>query len=379
MINSNEKPIWQFVALDQFSVPMQQTSKYLHNRRKTLWQWLHRTAIDNRSDKPEAYDSSSSRYLAEIIPEWGWAEAVPAMETALEPWLMLDTPPSLVQAIVGAPHSRTSDILRHCAGKRGWHIVEAPEPHEILTGGESWLQKLPENNVAPLVIPNLERCYLRHPDGLMLLRRFIEWLRVTRPRCVIGCNSWSWAYLSKVAQLTSICPSPLTLAPFDKVRLEQWLRKPAMETGINEIPSDFLEYLALSSRGNAGVAWAIWYYSFVSCAKAGIEVPAYKSTDNLSKESAVAVFTRLKLPLLPPEVGKADAFVLHTIVLHGCLLFRLFPEILGLPVDDLAGCVHRLSAAHLIEVKEEALQVTVLGYPAVREFLSEEGFFLDVL
>lgn len=380
MVDSNEKPIWQFVALEHFSVPRQQTSKSLHNKRKTLWQWLHRTATGDNSNKPEqVYDSSSLPYLAEIIPEWDWAAAVPAMETAMETWLITDTPPSLVQAVVGAPHSKTSDMLCHCAGKHGWHIVEAPEPEAILTGGESWLQKLPEDSIAPLVIPNLERCYLRHPDGLILLRRFMEWLRVNRPRCVIGCDSWSWAYLSKVAQLASICPSPLTLAPFDKVHLEQWLRKPAMEAGISEIQPDFLENLAVSSRGNPGVAWAIWHYNCVSCAKAGMGVPAQKTADTSSQESALRVFANLKLPHLPRGAGKAEAFVLHTILLHGCLALRLLPEMLDLPADDVAGCVRRLSAAHLIEAREEVLQVTALGYPEVREFLSKEGFPLDVL
>ena len=152
-----------------------------------------------------------------------------------------------------------------------------------------------------------------------------------------------------------------------------------MEAGISEIQPDFIENLAVSSRGNPGVAWAIWYYNCVSCAKAGMAVPAQKTRDTSSQESCVAMFTRLKLPLPPPGVGKADAFVLHTILLHGCLLFRLFPEILGLPADELAGCVRRLTAAHLLEIREEVLQVTALGYPAVREFLSKEGFSLDVL
>ncbi len=66
MINSNEKTIWQFVTLEQFSVPKQQTSKSLHSKWKTLWQWLRQTAIGNHSPKPEkTYDSSSLRYLAE--------------------------------------------------------------------------------------------------------------------------------------------------------------------------------------------------------------------------------------------------------------------------------------------------------------------------
>ena len=160
MIIGNEKPTWQFVALEQFSVPDQQTTQSLHHRWNPLWQWLHRAA----KGKPEqTYDPSSSRYLDDIIPEWDWAEAVPAMEEALEPGLITDKPPYLAQTIVGAPYSKIPDMLQHYARKHGWHVVEAPEPDEILTGGESWLQKLPEGSVAPLVIPNLESsiCVIR--------------------------------------------------------------------------------------------------------------------------------------------------------------------------------------------------------------------------
>jgi hypothetical protein len=48
-------------------------------------------------------------------------------------------------------------------------------------------------------LPNLEKCYLRHPSGLNTVRHFFTELRSGGlGRGIIGCDSWAWFYLKHV-------------------------------------------------------------------------------------------------------------------------------------------------------------------------------------
>ena len=100
----------------------------------------------------------------------------------------------------------------------------------ILTGGQDWLTQLEEDD-EPLVLPHLEHCFLRHYDGLTLLRRLLDHIFSRSRRWLVGCDSWAWAYLSKALKVDTVFPTPFILEAFDQERLKIWFQQLATESG----------------------------------------------------------------------------------------------------------------------------------------------------
>ena len=76
----------------------------------------------------------------------------------------------------------------------------SPPPYEaVLSGDDRWLADLGEPG-GPWVLPELERCFLRHAAGLSLVRKVLERAASGHLAAgLIGCDSWAWAYLQRAA------------------------------------------------------------------------------------------------------------------------------------------------------------------------------------
>lgn len=133
-----------------------------------------------------------------------WDEALNGLDRAVRPWLDADDPEPAVRVAAGPPCSGTAQVVTRWATQRGWRLIEAPSPEHLLNGGGDWLGQVTQGPDTPLAIPRLERCFLRHHVGIHPLRRLLEWLSTDRRRCLIGCDSWALAYLSKAMQIDSI-------------------------------------------------------------------------------------------------------------------------------------------------------------------------------
>jgi hypothetical protein len=68
------------------------------------------------------------------------------------------------------------------------------------------------------MLPELQRCFLRRPDGLALVRRLFHRMQAGElGPGIIGTDSWSWAFLARAA-----CTRPsvtLAIKAFDYQRL----------------------------------------------------------------------------------------------------------------------------------------------------------------
>ncbi|WP_299310510.1 hypothetical protein [uncultured Halomonas sp.] len=69
--------------------------------------------------------------------------------------------------------------------------------------------------------PRLERCFLRHAEGLAGVRRLVEQALAGRlGPGIIGCDSWAWAYLQHTLALPE--GQAFTLQPFDGADLDRY-------------------------------------------------------------------------------------------------------------------------------------------------------------
>ncbi|MCG2770779.1 MAG: hypothetical protein L6277_01655 [Desulfobacterales bacterium] len=349
-------------------------------------------------------------------PDPDWSAPLAAMTAVLDSWLDAKVPGSSNQIFVGPPYHGTSEILTAWAQARDWRLVSAPAPEMILTGGQEWLTQLEEDN-EPLVLPHLEHCYLRHYDGLTLLRRLLDHIISQSRRWLVGCDSWAWAYLSKALKVDTVFPTPFILEAFDQERLKIWFQQLAaasgedtfvfrqLDSGKYVLPpaagdeascdqsqgaaaesSGFLKNVAAYSRGIPGIAREVWRrsFGFVNTTKEDgeeidTEAPA-AGDDNSAYPIWVKPWSQLKLPGFPGQRASIGLLmVLHTLLIHGGLWSRILPELLPLSPMEILEYLYLLEASGLVESDQGFWRVTPAGYPVVRQMLQSEGYLTDAI
>lgn len=417
---TEERPeaLWRFIPLAQFEAerPQEPTQEAVRHGLQALWQRLS----GNRSAQTEAETPEEARSLKSApqgmmdmaVPRAEWAKVGGAgLDEALGGWLEQK---SGSQAIVGGPASGVDEMVRAWAQDQGLRVLTPPGPQTLLSD-EDWLGDWLGQQVAEgegdgqrVILPGLERCFLRHADGLEGVRRLLDLIWQDRITCLLTCDSWAWAYLNRVVQIEAILPAPLTLAPLDATALTVWFRELAERhepqnltfrqatNGRPVLPSapagqeaddnavktdrDFLIHLAARSRGNPGVARAIWRES--------LQVNSAEEVKSKAQEEAAAdrgytmwvnPWAKLSLPSLPSSADREAAQVLHTLLLHNGLSAELLADLLPLGRAKVMQIIQQLRAARLVASEAGRWTITPLGYPAVRTFLGREGFLADVL
>ena len=151
--------------------------------------------------------------------------------------------------------------------------------------------------------------------------------------------------------------------------------------------SSFLKNVAAYSRGIPGIAWAVWRRSFgfvdttAEDAKRATErSPRRLRMVNSAYPIWVKPWSQLNLPGFPiqrPSLGLL--MVLHTLLIHGGLWSRIFPELLPLSPMEILEYLYLLEASGLVESDQGFWRVTPAGYPAVRQALQSEGYLTDAI
>jgi hypothetical protein len=355
--------------------------------------------------------------LDQAVARPDWHVLAQAVREALKDWLAVDEPDCRMQVIVAAPHSGVQEALTLYGISEQWRVIEPPGPEHILEGGGDWLASLGEKKDTPVMISCLERCYLRHYNGLSLVNRILDLLATTRRRCLIGCNSWTWAFLCKAFQVDRALPWPSTLEPFDHNRLERWFSQLAgsgkggfvfrqADNGEPVLPwipshgeqagdheseqwqsdsksgsvqvSDFLKHLAAYSLGIPGVAWSIWRHSLRSSPMTGVDDA---SQEKLGCDQIATLWvkpwTQVDLPTAPGPRDTCPLFILHSLLLHSGLPANILVRLLPFSPAEVTRSLHSLRSSGLLEQAGELWRVTPLGYPTVRQALRSEGYLVD--
>lgn len=392
--------LWRLIPLAEFQPPADPAPEAVRSGLHNLWQRL-------RGDGPHTdgapADVEMARPSQRLLdwgappPDWAGEEMTDAAAT-LQNWLETDTPG--VQTIVQPPVGPLREWLLRWAGENALRLVEPPTPEEILRAESSLLEGL--NGETRLFVPRLERCFLRHHNGLDLLRRFLEWVDQKRPRLLVLCDSWAWRYLCQVEQIEAVLGQALTPAPFGEEALGRWLGGAAQKAGPSELTfreattgklvldgagetaqkdgSAFLRHLAVRSRGNPRVAWEIWRRSLLTAKESAVEEDAQEAAAGDAGYTLwVRPWEQVQLPDLAGGATRLDGMLLYTLLLHGGLSQRLIAALLPEPPSRVAYALRQLCLGGLVEEAEGEWRPTALGYPAVRRFLAQEGFLVDGL
>lgn len=399
--SASQPTLWEFVRLVDYQVP----SPVGASAALEKWASLKRAfrgdgSAEQAPVKAEAdLRTLSQSRLQRLVGPIDWRCAATALDAALADWLHASKPDALVKFVIGQPHCGHPEILAHWAARHRASLVEAPSAEQILAGDERWFEAWPEADRL-WVLPQLEHYYLRHADGLRLVRRLLEQAASgALGRGVIACDSWAWAYLQEVWPVPQ--PEALTLQAFDGLRLARYLAELAscqgggclrfrnattgkevhLEPGEGDAKvSPEINRLAVHSRGNIGSAWSSWRASLRATPEQDDD--ARERASELEQETnpddeVVWVSAALQEPVMPAEKGEGMAFVLHALLLHNGLPAWLLPRLLPQPDHRLASSLLQLQSQGVVTLVGERWQVSVTAYAVVRDFLRRRGFLRD--
>ncbi|MBK5930215.1 hypothetical protein [Halochromatium salexigens] len=388
-------PIWELIPLAHYQLPSAPTASSAKrglSSLKRFFRW-RRPAPQGPVKREDELHALAPERLEAVAGPIDWRAAARVLQTALEQ----RAPTERVWFIIGPPTAGYAELLETWAEQHDRVCIPAPAP-EVVTGNHSgWLADWPQDGCL-WALPRLERCWLRHPAGLDLIRGLFERLLSARQGFgLIGCDSWTWAYLRFVVPTPAV--RALTLQALDGERLARWLA--SLAAGHDQRPRRFrhaqsgnrvltvnggeemgesaanneLRYLAAQARGNPGVALQRWRSRLRS--EPDKPEAADEESDDQPDVETIWVAPALEFAL-PSGWGEPEALILHALLLHDGLPTEILAALLPAPRARTRDLLWQLAASDVISADPEGIwRVTPSAYPAVRSFLAERDFLTD--
>ncbi|MCB0064209.1 MAG: hypothetical protein KDE19_18930 [Caldilineaceae bacterium] len=404
--------LWHLIPLRDYHPPLEPASETVRSTLQTLWERLN-----VRSSEEDAIEAEPDAKALDAIPQGllEWIAPVPtwegsclaALDQALAPWLEAEAQDAGLQLLVAAPYSGMTDMVMHWCQAHEYAIIKPPTPKQIFENSAEWMSQWEQNEAERLVLPWLERCYLRHHAGLDLVRRLLDWLWETKRPCLLVTDSWAWRYLKCVYPLEAFPGYPLTLAALDARALHTWFYRLAQHDGrdvfifrqqnngkrviypephvgqdAEDTPvSGYLRHLAARSRGIASVARAIWRDSLRIRTAADLEKKIQEEEPAAEQGATIWVtaWEELELPVVATALNGDHAFILHTLLLHNGLPEELLAQLLPISSTRVLRALRYLQTHKLVTIGKHGWQVTPIAYPAIRSHLRNEGYLVDEL
>ena len=397
------------------------------------------------------------KVLDEVVGPPACGPLLDDFDAAVRAWV--DEPNGTFHCVVVLPPCDSTDLIGIWAKSRGHAVLCAPDRSQghALTvisgegtekaqaaqaekgsvGGADSDCLTPGNSSSLLVIPRLESWFLRRRNGLLAVRALLAELQQSDRRCLIGCNSWAWAFLVRAAGAALVLPSPRTFVAFDSIRLQAWFselaagEKSATENIVfrlahsgadvletkdgGGLACNYLEELAARSNGIPWVAWHLWRNALrtgidaVETRKAnghaGAKAPG-KELDTQAGQSNAAFDSDASVQAIRGPEGDAKAVTAPEkgipadertfwitnvpdpdlphhqddnalLVLHALLIHGALDtaELLSvLPDATAAEVLPALLRSGFLEKQGSQLAVMPSAYPAVRRALLADGF-----
>lgn len=398
-------PLWRYVPIAEYQIPTTPVEHTVKQEFSSIWRQFWPKSTPAPAPPLKTKDELRAMSMAQIewiAPAPDWQPMAMALDDALAEWLESKQPTQARVFVIAPPYGGHSNILRTWAKHHDWRIVPSPSPEQILNQDFAWLDEQLQDP-APWVLPNLERCYLRHARGFELVRHLLDQSRIgALGHGIIGCDSWAWAFLRKIWR--GPAPLALTLQGLDQQGLTLWfqgfmagLRMDRFvfrqsDSGAYVLPppagiakdtsiktSDFLPILAAHSRGILGIAHAIWRTSLRTTPDETFSETAANEEQATQRTTIwVAPWNQIKQPTSTADLLRKHAILLHTLLLHTGLTHTALALLLPLADSSTVAALACLEEAGLLIRHEEEWRISPAGYPIVRQFLNDDGYLIDL-
>ena len=394
--------IWELVPLADYRLPQTPAARAARARWASLKRLFGRHRHEDETPARTEADLRRlpTEQLDSIVAAIDWASGSKILQNAFET-RSADDP---VCFVVGPPGSGHVQLLRHWGTDQGARWITSPTYQDILKTRYTWLNEWP-TDARCWVLPRLEHCWLRSAAGLALIRELLDRALAGRlGHGIIGCDSWTWAYLRYVAPLPT--HSGLTLQAIDGERLAvlfgelvaidgpRPVRFCNARTGKlilavdgeDDVRDDTeLQSLAARCRGSAGLARELWRARLRSepAPKEGTDEDgagedAEPPVDGNDDGTTVWVAPPPEEPALLVDGDEELALVVHALLLHNGLPGPVLANLLPLPPFRVQASLQRLAAAGIAAAAPDGRwQIAAPGYPTARELLREQGLLLD--
>ncbi|WP_107851739.1 hypothetical protein [Oceanimonas marisflavi] len=318
---------WQVIQLSEYRCPDPPAS----TRLQRVWHRLQRLL-----GMTETPDMESAAALPDYS-EFNRMPAVTALDRYLKGWPGTQRE---VRFLLDPPFSATAEIARDWAEWRQWPRL-TPPTQEQLNGAQVDAWWAGQGVRGPWLIDDLARYFLRTARGMAFLRiLLVQLVQGGFGSGLVVCNSWTYRFIVQAFELS--LPNMHCFAPATPALLR--------ELGIQGDDRQ-LARLAARSRGNSGVALALWSAEY-------------------GHDQA--------LPRMPAGADDTTAFVLYALLLHRGLGEQGLQQVLPmLAPDQLAACLLRLACVGLVQRDGTCWRISPVAYGEVREFLAGRDHCLD--
>ncbi|MBP8091797.1 MAG: hypothetical protein KAY08_03095 [Giesbergeria sp.] len=398
---------------------------------RALWRRLKERMGSSNPDPVRSasrLEDATLQALDEVVGPPACGPLLDDFDAAVRAWL--DEPNGSFHCVVVLPPCDSTDVIGSWAQSRGLAVLGAPERDQghVLSLVAGTVSKAhdsgadrpeqspaftPEGKAPLLVIPRLEAWFLRRRNGLLAVRALLAELQQAERRCLIGCNSWAWAFLVRAAGAALVLPGPRTFVAFDAQRLHAWfseLAAPLQQGGVafrlasngadvlatkdgGALASNYLSELAARSNGIPWVAWHLWRDALrtgIDASQNGKEQeqeperPSESQSQSTEQRTGAPVQNGVQDgkrtfwimdvpdPDLPHHQDDNALLVLHALLMHGALrkeeLLSVLPDATAVEV------LPALLRTGFLAQREGWLSVQPAAYPAVRRALLADGF-----
>ncbi|MBE03387.1 hypothetical protein [uncultured Marinobacter sp.] len=386
------------VPLEQWQLPETSVHRTVRSALRDILAQLRAgvTPEDTTFRSLDALPALSARTLAEVAPAPDPATTADAVGRQLARLTRGGGRPRRVPVLVAPPFSGVREALA-CLDRR---LLTPPDEVSMTPAAAACWWDRQALTDGDWVLPELADFWLRHPSGLALVREFLS--RVALDQAgdgLVGCSSWCWTFWTHY--LPELHVAPVTPAPLTGERLTRWLAflaggasgrtvtarmshdglyvLPAPDDGQERKYSGFARDLAALSRGNPGVALALWRQRLRSHPEDEAAARPLRDESGGGRLYWVAPLEPMKLPAVPTAAGPGAGHILHALLLHDGLPLDRLAQVTGLAEPEARVALSLLLRAELVAPAGagEDYRVQPLGYPAVRKYLHARGYPVD--
>lgn len=379
---------WDFIPLKEYTPPEDTVQLAVKKGFSSLVKKFRKGDKDSGKPKKDLH-SPEKEERSRVVASPDWEKAAGSFNKVVEDRQKKRGDDKSVLFIAAPPYSGYKEILDAWIQKSDVKVLTAPSPDEILNEGEDWLSGITSTRM-PWVLPSLEHCFLRHAQGLSMIRRFLE------KSCsgeygqgIIACDGWGWSFLNYIWRTKHL--PVVTLKAFNVEMLTAFLTelgKPGVRFHLSTdgsplLPGDsssekekkqssgYFRNLVSYSGGNSGVALAYWEASLRTKPEDLSMVKEGEST------IWVAPLETVKKGDLPDSLGDDEGFVLHALLLHNGVSAEVLDQLLPVSRSRIAEICFLLEQAGIIEDAEHGWRVTRHAYPRVKQFLKGKDYLID--
>ena len=385
-----ESQLRPFVALADFkapSLPTDQAFQALLKKAKRLLRRGEQAPFISSGD----LEAGTIETIDEIASPPACGPLAEELAQELDSWTAKGEKGPRLKTIILPPGDR-SNLLASWAEGKDCEILPEPSRETLLARDGAPLPNVAGDSI--LVIPKLERWFLRHPNGLDLIRQLLEEIHQIDRRVLVGCDSWAWTFLSRAVGVNILLSEAVTFQAFDGERLRKWfadlinqdegdqpiyrLAKTGEDVFADKSKSsagiDHFVRLAAHSRGIPWVAWRIWRRSLRSDLSGEENEDGEDRSVPKSEESTLWIIEKEEKQL-PQEYKESALLILHALLIHN-----------GLSEDEIGFVLPHvrkrmfltgLLASGYLEKVDGTFNIPTRIYPICRSQLSSAGFPID--